>query len=75
MATVRDSAQSGKGARLGFYIHLTAYLAVNALLVGINLATTPGKLWFGWPLAGWGLGLLAHGLATFFLVGRKTTVR
>jgi hypothetical protein len=54
-------------ARTGFYVHLAAYLAVNALLVCVNLLTTPGRLWFYWPLVGWGVGLLAHALAAFAL--------
>jgi hypothetical protein len=36
------------------------YLAVNALLIVINLATTPGKYWFYWPLLGWGIGIAGH---------------
>ena len=44
----------------GFVIHFAAYLAVNALLIVINLATTPGKYWFYWPLLGWGLGIVGH---------------
>jgi hypothetical protein len=44
----------------GFMIHFAAYLAVNILLVVMNLATTPGKYWFYWPLLGWGLGIVAH---------------
>jgi uncharacterized membrane protein len=59
-------ARTGR-ARAGFYIHLAAYLAVNAALVGVNLLTTPGRLWFLWPLLGWGIGLLAHALAAFGL--------
>jgi len=51
--------------RRGFYIHLTAYVVVNALLIAINLATTPERLWFGWPLFGWGIGIIAHGVAAF----------
>lgn len=50
-------------ARIGFGIHLTAYVLVNALLIAINLMTTPDRLWFQWPLAGWGIGLAFHGLA------------
>jgi uncharacterized membrane protein len=57
----------GEKARAGFYIHLTVYLAVNALLVCINLLTTPDRLWCQWPLLGWGIGLLAHALAVFAL--------
>ena len=60
-------ARRATNARVGFAIHLAAYLAVNALLSGINLATTPGCLWAKWPLLGWGLGLLAHALVTFGL--------
>ncbi len=44
----------------GFVIDFAAYLAVNALLIVINLATTPGKYWFYWPLLGWGLGVAGH---------------
>ena len=44
----------------GFMIHFAAYLAVNILLIVINLATTPGKYWFYWPLLGWGLGIVGH---------------
>lgn len=54
-------------ARAGFYIHLTVYLAINALLMGINFATSPEHFWFYWPLLGWGIGLLAHALAVFAL--------
>jgi len=44
----------------GFMIHFTVYLAVNTLLIVINLATTPGKYWFYWPLLGWGIGIAGH---------------
>ena len=44
----------------GFAIHFAAYLAVNVLLIVINLVTTPGKYWFYWPLLGWGLGIAGH---------------
>jgi hypothetical protein len=60
-------AKKGVNARIGFYIHLTAYLAVNALLVSINLATSTERLWCKWPLLGWGVGLLAHAVVTFGL--------
>ena len=50
-------------ARLALYVHLAVYVAVNALLIVINLATSTGYLWFWWPLFGWGLGLALHALA------------
>ena len=45
---------------LGFKIHFAVYVAVNALLIVINLVTTPGKYWFYWPLFGWGIGVAGH---------------
>ena len=71
MSLVQESIRAGKGARRGFYIHLVAYMMVNALLVGINLATNPDRLWFQWPLMGWGIGVLAHGAAVFAFTGRR----
>ena len=57
--------------KVGLYIHATVYAAVNVLLITINLSTATGKLWFQWPLLGWGIGLLAHAAAAFFLAGRR----
>ncbi len=36
----------------GFYTHLIVYVCVNIVLVIINLVTSPGALWFYWPLMG-----------------------
>ena len=52
-------------ARIGFGIHLAAYLLVKALLIGINLTATPDRLWFPWALGGWGIGLAFHAFAVF----------
>lgn len=46
----------------GLRIHFIVYAAVNAGLLLINLMSTPGDLWFYWPLFGWGLGILGHAL-------------
>jgi hypothetical protein len=32
-------------------------------------------LWFYWPLLGWGIGILAHGLAVYFSAGEKVRRR
>lgn len=53
------------GAKLGFYIHLAVYVAINPLLIFINYSTSPRYLWFKWPLLGWGIGLLFHWFAVF----------
>ena len=44
----------------GFRTHLIVYVAANVLLVVLNLAGSADKLWFIWPLLGWGVGLLGH---------------
>ena len=38
-----------------FFVHLFVYLAVNALLIVVNLLYMPGYYWFLFPLIGWGL--------------------
>ena len=47
----------------GFVIHLSVYMAVNVLLLLINIMTAPNKLWFYWPLVGWGVAVLGHAFA------------
>jgi transcriptional regulator with XRE-family HTH domain len=49
----------------GFYMHLTQFVAVNAILVIINLVTYPRFFWAAFPIIGWGAGLLIHGLRVF----------
>jgi hypothetical protein len=51
--------------KLGFRSHVFVYAIVNAGLAAINLATSPGYLWFVWPLIGWGIGLAAHAAAVY----------
>src|SRR2546430_12526577 len=57
--------------KVGLYVHTAVYVAVNVLLITINLSTATGPLWFQWPLLGWGIGLLAHAAAAFSLAGRR----
>ena len=49
----------------GFYGNLIVFIAVNIVLVIINLSTSPNHLWFYWPLMWWGLGVVFHGLKVF----------
>lgn len=49
----------------GYYLHLLMYLVINAGYIGINLLTSPDKLWFFGTLLFWGLGLLVHTLTIF----------
>lgn len=50
----------------GFVIHLFVYVAVNALLIVVNLLYMPTYYWFLFPLLGWGLVLAAHAYAVFY---------
>jgi hypothetical protein len=50
----------------GFFLHLFVYLAVNALLIIVNLMYTPTYYWFLFPLIGWSVLLAAHAYATFY---------
>lgn len=54
-------------AKMGWYFHALIFLCVNSALV--SLAIFQGKHWFAFPFAGWGLGLLIHGL----IVWKKTS--
>lgn len=51
--------------RLGFYIHLAVFVVVNAGLTILDLNSSPEKLWFFWPLGGWGIGLAFHAAKVF----------
>lgn len=56
-------ARKRAGAKLGWFVHATVYLLVNLLLVTLSLHS--GRHWAVFPLLGWGLGLLIHGLVVF----------
>jgi hypothetical protein len=51
-------------ALTGFYVHAAIYVIVNAGLFFINLFTGP-DWWVQWPIAGWGVGVIAHGAVVF----------
>jgi fatty acid desaturase len=50
------------GALKGFYIHLAVFVLVMAGLAVINVLRGP-PWWVLWVLLGWGIGVVAHGLA------------
>ena len=56
----RPSGRRRRGIRQGFRIHLTCYLAVQALLLATWAASGAGYPWFIYPLLGWGIGLASH---------------
>ncbi len=48
-----------------FYVHLTQYVVVIAVLAAVNLTGYPSYLWFVWPALGWGMGVASHGALVF----------
>ena len=70
-APVPDDRNRYEGARRRvrqtrvFYLHCAIFAAVNIVLHIINFVIAPKVYWAFWPLLGWGIGLLAHGLATY----------
>ena len=56
---------TNRRATIGFGYHLAAYLAINAVLIWINIDTSPQYFWAKWPLVGWGVAILFHAFSTF----------
>ena len=53
-----------------FYRNLMTYIAVNILLIVINLITNPHRLWFFWVTIFWGIAIVLHGVKVFILKGK-----
>lgn len=49
----------------GFYGNLTSYCIFMPFLFFINWRTSPDYWWAFWPLLGWGIGVISHGIKTF----------
>ncbi len=57
-------ARKRASAKLGWFMHASIYLIVNAFLLAMSL--WQGKHWAAFPLLGWGLGLAIHGACVWF---------
>ena len=60
-------ARKRAGAKLGWYIHALAYVVVNAMVFAMSQYAFGSRPWSVFPLLGWGVGLVMHGLAVFVL--------
>jgi len=58
-------AKARAEAKMGFYIHLFVYVAVMLLLLTINLAFSRDSMWVQWPMMGWGIAVVIHGVMSF----------
>jgi hypothetical protein len=50
-----------------FYRHLVSFVAVGAILAAVDLLTSPGTLWFFWPMGAWAIGLVLHAADVWFI--------
>ncbi len=60
-------ARKRAGAKLGWYIHATLYVVINLAFFAVSkygIGTRPSSVF---PLLGWGLGLVLHGVSVFVL--------
>jgi len=61
------TARKRAAMKMGWYIHASAYVAVNLLLT--TLSAMSGRHWAVFPALGWGIGLAIHGIVTFLVTG------
>ena len=60
-------ARRRAGAKLGWYAHAAVYLVVNLFLFTLSEYGMGQRRWSIYPMLGWGLGLVLHGVAVFLL--------
>ena len=75
--TQSDAYAKARGrakAKYEFFVHASVYAAVMVLLVLINLVTSPGEIWFVWPLIGWGFAVVLHGVRVFLLEDKNVVI-
>ena len=51
--------------KIRFCIHFAVFMLVNGGLILLHVLQARGTAWTPWPLFGWGIGLLFHGLHVF----------
>jgi 2TM domain len=60
-------ARRRAGAKLGWYSHAAVYFIVNLFLFMLSEHALGERRWSLYPMLGWGLGLVLHGVAVFVL--------
>lgn len=54
--------EAERRVNIGFAIHMAAYLGVITGLSIMNYRNNPEHMWVVWVAAGWGLGVVLHGV-------------
>jgi class 3 adenylate cyclase len=65
------SRRRRSGLEASVRIHLTTYLLVNLMLIGIWAAAGAGYFWPIWPILGWGIGVGCHAAPLLALRSRR----
>jgi hypothetical protein len=67
-AQIYEQARKRVKEKKDFFVHFVVYAVVNLVLVFIWGVTMNwhGYPWFMWPMFGWGIGVVFHGLSVFF---------
>jgi hypothetical protein len=60
-------ARKRAGAKLGWYTHAAVFTVVNLALFAMSDHGLGSRPWSVYPLLGWGLGLVLHGISVFVL--------
>lgn len=47
--------------------HAVVFLVVGSILLTLDLMTSPGTLWFFWPMGAWAIGLVLHAADVFVM--------
>lgn len=58
--SLRDRAVKRLKKKSDFRVHLMIYVTVNAFLVAVWAVTGAGFFWPVFPMAGWGIGVVAN---------------
>ena len=69
-----ERARARATVKYGFFVHAAVYVAVMLMLLIVDMLTSPGTIWFYWPLLGWGLALGLHAARAFLPSSRDTLV-
>jgi hypothetical protein len=60
-------ARKRAGAKMGWYFHAILYVLVNIVIFAISRYGFGHRPWSVFPLLGWGVGLVLHGVSVFML--------
>ncbi|MDH7594274.1 MAG: 2TM domain-containing protein [Methanomicrobiales archaeon] len=63
---LRTRARKTVEERIGFYMHLAAYILVNLMFIALWWFGGGGFPWFMFVLFGWGIGIAAHYFGAFY---------